>query len=100
MKESEEKKQSRNRRRDDSWNLSRALILVAAILGAAVQMVAEPMPQAPAAGSQAAAGGNAGLQEKLAAVKQSAAENQQKLHGYQWIETQQISLKGNDKPAR
>jgi hypothetical protein len=100
MKESEEKKQSRNRRRDDSWHLSRALILVAAILGAAVQMVAEPMPQAPAAGSQAAAGGNAALQEKLAAVKQSAAENQQKLHGYEWIETQQISLKGNDKPGK
>ena len=29
----------------------------------------------------------AGLLEKLAGVKKSAAENQQKLHQYQWIET-------------
>jgi hypothetical protein len=38
------------------------------------------------------------LQQKLAAVKQSAAENQQKLHKYQWTETMQLNLKGDDKP--
>jgi hypothetical protein len=38
------------------------------------------------------------LQQKLAAVKQSAAENQQKLHKYQWTETTQLNLKGDDKP--
>jgi hypothetical protein len=38
------------------------------------------------------------LQEKLAAVKQSAAENQQKLHQYQWTETTQLTLKGEPKP--
>jgi hypothetical protein len=41
---------------------------------------------------------NAELQEKLAAVKQIAAENKQKLHQYQWIETTQLTLKGNQKP--
>jgi hypothetical protein len=38
------------------------------------------------------------LQQKLAAVKQSAAENQQKLHKYHWTETTQLNLKGDDKP--
>lgn len=41
---------------------------------------------------------NAELQQKLAAVKQAAAENQQKLHQYQWIETTQLTLKGDQKP--
>jgi hypothetical protein len=41
---------------------------------------------------------NAELQEKLAAVKQVAAENKEKLHQYQWIETTQLTLKGNQKP--
>ncbi len=46
------------------------------------------------------AGGQAGgeLQQKLAAVKQSVAENQQKLHQYQWTETTQLTLKGDAKP--
>jgi hypothetical protein len=39
------------------------------------------------------------LQQKLSAIKQSAAENQQKLHKYQWIETTQLTLKGDTKPA-
>jgi hypothetical protein len=43
-----------------------------------------------------AAGGD--LQGKIAALKQSAAENQQKLHKYQWTETTQLSLNGNDRP--
>jgi hypothetical protein len=41
---------------------------------------------------------NPELQEKLAAVKQSIAENKQKLREYQWIETTQLTLKGNAKP--
>lgn len=41
---------------------------------------------------------NAEIQEKLAAVKQAAAENKQKLHQYQWIETTQLTLKGDPKP--
>ncbi|HMD43461.1 MAG TPA: hypothetical protein VKH45_10325 [Candidatus Acidoferrum sp.] len=42
---------------------------------------------------------NPELQQKLAAVKQSAAENQQRLHQYQWTETTQLTLKGDPKPA-
>jgi len=41
-----------------------------------------------------------GLQEKLAAVKQAAAANQQALHHYQWTETTQISLKGEVKNSK
>jgi hypothetical protein len=42
---------------------------------------------------------NGELQQKVAAVKQAAAENQQKLHEYQWTETTQLTLKGDEKPA-
>ncbi len=41
---------------------------------------------------------NAELQQKLAAAKQSVAENKQKLLQYQWTETQQLTLKGDAKP--
>ena len=44
--------------------------------------------------------GPAELQQKLAALKQSAAENKQKLHRYQWVETMQLTLKGQPKPAK
>jgi hypothetical protein len=44
-----------------------------------------------------AGGGSADLKEKVAALKQSAAANQQKLHQYQWTEVQQIALKGETK---
>jgi hypothetical protein len=37
------------------------------------------------------------LQQKIAAVKQSIAENQQRLHRYQWTETTQLTLKGDAK---
>ena len=43
-----------------------------------------------------AAGGD--LQSKVAAIKQSVAENQQKLHKYQWMETTQLTLNGDAKP--
>jgi len=43
-------------------------------------------------------GQNSDLQQKVAAVKQSAAENKQKLLQYQWTETTQLSLKGDLKP--
>jgi len=41
---------------------------------------------------------NSEVQEKLAAVKQAAAENKQKLRQYQWVETTQLTLKGDAKP--
>jgi hypothetical protein len=42
---------------------------------------------------------NGEVQQKLAAAKQSAAENKQRLSQYQWTETTQITLKGDPKPA-
>ena len=45
-------------------------------------------------------GANPQLQQKLAALKQSAAQNKQKLHKYQWTEIQQVTFKGEDKPAK
>jgi hypothetical protein len=41
---------------------------------------------------------NPEVQQKLAAVKQAAAENKQKLLQYQWTETTQLTLKGDAKP--
>jgi len=41
---------------------------------------------------------NTELQEKLAAVKLAAAENKQRLRQYQWVETTQLTLKGDQKP--
>jgi hypothetical protein len=41
---------------------------------------------------------NSELQQKLAAVKQAAAENKKQLRQYQWIETTQLTLKGDAKP--
>ena len=38
------------------------------------------------------------LQQKVAAVKQAAAQNKQRLMQYQWTETIQLNLKGDDKP--
>jgi hypothetical protein len=38
------------------------------------------------------------IEQKLAAVKQAAAENKQKIRQYQWIETTQLTLKGDAKP--
>jgi hypothetical protein len=43
---------------------------------------------------------NPELQQKIAALKQSAAENKQRLHQYQWVETQQITFKGDEKPQK
>ncbi len=43
-------------------------------------------------------GGSSELQQKLAALKQSAAENKQRLHQYQWVETMQVTYKGDAKP--
>jgi hypothetical protein len=50
--------------------------------------------------AQAGGGSGGELQQKLAAVKQSVAENQQKLHQYQWTETTQLTLKGDAKPPK
>lgn len=53
-----------------------------------------------AAAAQTAGGASAELKQKLAALKQSTAANQQKLHKYQWTEVQQLTLKGEAKPQQ
>ena len=54
----------------------------------------------PAIAQMGGASGGGDLQDKIAAIKQSVAENQQKLHRYQWMETTQLTLKGEAKPPR
>ncbi len=41
---------------------------------------------------------NNAVQERLAAVKLAMAANAQQLHQYQWVETTQITLNGEQKP--
>jgi hypothetical protein len=62
---------------------ARFMMIVAAIFVATIPAIAQ----------------NAELQQKLAAVKQSAAMNKQELRQYQWTETTQLTLKGDPKPA-
>ncbi len=40
------------------------------------------------------------LANRLSALKQSIAQNQQRLHHYQWTETTQLTLKGEPKPPK
>jgi hypothetical protein len=47
-----------------------------------------------------AGGAKSELTQKFAALKQSAAANQQKLHKYQWTEIQQVTFKGDQKPQQ
>jgi len=54
----------------------------------------------PAFAQMGAAGQSGMLQQKLAEVKASTAENQQKLHQYTWTETSVITINGNAKPPR
>ena len=50
--------------------------------------------------AQAGGGANAEMKQKVAALKQSVAANQQKLKKYQWTEVQQLTLKGETKPQQ
>ncbi|HLI62526.1 MAG TPA: hypothetical protein VKV05_03945 [Terriglobales bacterium] len=50
--------------------------------------------------AQMAAGTGNEMQQKLAALKQSAAANKEKLRHYQWVETRQVTLKGEQKPEQ
>ena len=50
--------------------------------------------------AQAGGGASAELKQKVAALKQSVAANQQKLRKYQWTEVQQLTLKGESKPQQ
>ena len=50
--------------------------------------------------TQTAEGPKGELQQKVAALKQSVSENQQKLRQYKWTETTQLTLKGEAKPPK
>lgn len=76
-------------RMESRLKLDCGILLVAALL-------ATPALAQMGAGGQ----GGGGLQQKLAALKQSAAQNKQKLHQYQWVETQTLTLKGEQKPSK
>ncbi len=68
-------------------------------LQVAILMMAA-LTAAPALAQMGGGQGPAALQQKLAALKQSAAANKQRLHQYQWVETQQLTLKGEAKPQK
>ncbi len=70
----------------------------AAILST-VAMIAMSAVLTVAAVAQAG-GGKAEMAQKVAALKESAAANKQRLHQYTWMETQQLTLKGDPKPAK
>ncbi|WP_260735726.1 hypothetical protein [Tunturiibacter lichenicola] len=65
-------------------NTASGLILAVALLSSVLPAAAQ-------------AGGD--MQEKMAALKQSVAANQQRLHQYQWLENTQLTLNGDPKPA-
>lgn len=75
-------------RMEGRCRLEFGILLVAALLAS------------PALAQMGGGQGSAGLQQKLAALKQSAAQNKQRLHQYQWVETTQLTLKGEPKPAK
>jgi hypothetical protein len=72
-------KQSRAMNRTGAWSI---MIAAAALIGT-LPLYAQ----------------DSAVQEKLAAVKQAMAANVQRLHQYQWIETTQVTLNGEQKPA-
>jgi hypothetical protein len=76
-------------RMEGRLKLNCGILLVAALLA---------IPALAQMGAGGQSGG--GLQQKLAALKQSAAANKQKLHQYQWVETQTLTLKGEQKPPK
>ena len=57
------------------------------------------LTMSPSAFSQSA-GTNPELQQRLAALKQSVAQNQQALHRYTWTETQETIFKGETKSTK
>jgi hypothetical protein len=65
------------------------------LAGALIVMMALAIPSFAQMG-----GASPELQQKLAALKQSATANKQKLHQYQWVETRQITYKGEAKPQQ
>jgi hypothetical protein len=72
-----------------AWHILNTTLTTLLVFAAILAVIVPAIAQTGASGE---------LQQKLAAVKQSVAENQQKLHQYQWKETTQLALKGDPKP--
>ncbi len=66
-------------------------------LGTLLIVAAASVPSPSQTASMAQSGQ---VQQKLAALKASTAENQQKLHQYTWLETARITVNGDAKPPR
>jgi hypothetical protein len=76
-----------------TWKQISATFIVAATLSVSTLLTAQQPP--------AQAGGVAqNLQQKLASAKQAAAQNQKALRAYTWIETTELSLKGEVKSTK
>ena len=71
-------------------------LLLGSLVVVGMALVGSSLPAAAQMGS----GSSGELQQKAMALKQAAAQNKQKLRQYQWIETSQITLKGEAKPER
>jgi len=70
-----------------------------ALLGAGLVVRAAPSSFASLALAQDKPGG-AAAQERIAALKQSLAQSQQRLRQHEWIETTVVSLKGEEKSRK
>ena len=85
-----------NRFKGETYSLRSAICGLRNGKARAISIVAVMLAASIAAVGQA---GGSDLQQKLAAVKQSVAENQQRLRQYQWVESTQMTLNGDAKPA-
>jgi hypothetical protein len=63
---------------------SASMVIALGFLGASIPVLAQ----------------NSGVQDRLAMVKMAMADNAQKLHHYQWIETTQATLNGEARPPQ
>ena len=70
-----------------------------ALIGAGLVVRAAPSSFDSLALAQDKPGG-AAAQERIAALKQSLAQSQQRLRQYEWIETTVVSLKGEEKSRK
>jgi hypothetical protein len=55
---------------------------------------------APCLAQSQAEAASAPLQQKLQAFQQATAENERRLHAYEWIETSTVTINGSPKPPR
>jgi hypothetical protein len=58
------------------------------------------LPAAQVTLAQAPGGGGSGLDERVAALKQSLAQSAQNLRTYQWVETTTVTMKGEVKSQK